>query len=122
MDVGASGLIKEPGDKDFTVLQNRPAHRADSGAVSPETIRTPGNVHEPVGSFPRRKNPGFYPFLRKQPEGTDRTGPGHPGFLFQTRPVPLTFPFVNKGRRSASGTKKKIVPKIEESQPNHHKT
>ncbi|GHV72723.1 hypothetical protein AGMMS49940_00250 [Spirochaetia bacterium] len=107
VDMGSSGLVKEPGDKDFTFTQNRTANRADPGALPPEAIGTSGNIHEPVGGPPRRKGPGLYPFTREKPDGTDRTGSGRLN----------NFPYQN---RILSSLKKELVPKIKESQRNHH--
>jgi hypothetical protein len=114
------GFIKEPGDKSFPLTQDRPANRTDPGTIPPKAIGAPGNIHEPVRGLPGGKGPGLYPFPRKQPDGADRTGSARLNFSHQSRPVSPMVSIRRGTARLVHRTKKEVVPKIEEGQPNYH--
>jgi hypothetical protein len=117
--MGPSGLIKEPGDKVFIVVEHRPANRADPGPVPFQAIIASGNIHEPVGLSYSGKRRGFNPFSLRKPDRTDRTSPGRPGLPLY---IVLFIFFTRSGRMSPANMKKERVPKIKENHPGNNKT
>jgi hypothetical protein len=62
MDMGAAGLIKQPGYKDLIILQNCPADRAFPLPAPIDAVHTACNMHEPVNPGKGRKGGRLYLF------------------------------------------------------------
>jgi hypothetical protein len=122
MNVRALGffLFVEPCDKVFVASQDGVADRADSAAVSFNTVYTARNMHKPFRSVKRGKCRGFNPFAVFQLCAADRTGSGSAGktFLFGLAPV---FAVKNRKRHAAGDGKKEGIAEPQKEYPRERK-
>ena len=80
MDMGPPRLIEQPGNKVFIEVKKLTANRANPGPLPIQAVGASVNVHKTIGLAHGGERGGFYPLPLDKPDGTNRTGPGHPGF------------------------------------------
>jgi hypothetical protein len=118
--MGSAGLVEKPGNEIFIVMKVVSADRAYPGAFTVQAMGAAVNVHKPVCLAHGGEGRGFDPLAVYKPDGTDRTGPGHPGFAFQIAGVALPAP----AGRMVPGfrSKEKTIPKVEKAHAENDKT
>jgi hypothetical protein len=118
--MGAAGLVEKPGDKHLIVVEAAAADRAHPLTPASQAVGAAVYVHKPVRLAHGGEGGGFYPFPVNKPDGTDRAGPGHPGFALQ---VLGCAPFATAETMAfGSEAEKEAVSKVEQARADNGKT